>query len=671
MSKNRLAGEKSPYLLQHANNPVDWYPWCGQAFAKAVAEEKPVFLSIGYSTCHWCHVMERESFEDEKLAALLNSGFVPVKVDREERPDIDSVYMAVCQAMTGSGGWPLTIIMTPEKKPFYAATYLPKTSYNGMMGLTELLVRIGELWHNDRQRLLNVGEKLAEFAAKDSQSPAATPQRKLIAQGVELLRRSFDPVNGGFGKAPKFPTPHNLLMLLRYSSLETDQSVLQVAETTLTQMRRGGIYDQIGGGFSRYSTDERWLAPHFEKMLYDNALLAYTYLEAFRMTRQQLYRETAVSTLEYMLGELRGQERAFYCGQDADSGGVEGSYYLLSCREVMELLGRDAGTAFCRWFDITENGNFQGKNIPNLLRNPDYRIPFPHGDQLQTLYNYRRRRTRLHLDDKILTAWNGLAIAALAKAARVLGEPRYLKDAQSCHEFICSRLKTADGRLLVRWRDGEGAGVGQLDDYSFFCWGLLELYSASYNPQYLEQAQALSQKMLQLFFDREKGGFFIYSSDSEQLIGRPKDLYDGAVPSGNSVAALVLSRLAQLTAQPETQKAARLQAEYLAGNIAHYPAGHSFSLLAIAEQVYPTAELVCVLARSDTPLPERLLELVEEYQIAMVVKTPQNSHAVARISPFTAGYPLPERGIVYYLCHGGSCSAPVFSAEALAEALAV
>ncbi len=664
MQQNHLEHEKSPYLLQHAHNPVDWYPWTEQAFEKARREERPVFLSIGYSTCHWCHVMERESFENQEVAALLNAHFVPVKVDREERPDIDAVYMAVCQALTGSGGWPLTLLLTPDKNPFYAGTYLPPSSRFGSVGLIELLQNVIRLWEEERQRLCETGEQIASFLSHQEQAKAKTPEASLLHQGFSGLRRGFDAQDGGFGSAPKFPTPQNLLFLLRYHELERNGEALRMVETTLTQMARGGIFDQIGGGFSRYSTDRRWLAPHFEKMLYDNALLACCYLEGYRVTGREFYRTVADRTLDYLLRELCGPEGEFFCGQDADSDGVEGKYYLLTPAEVTAQLGLSDGNTFCDWFDITPAGNFEGQSIPNLLENnrfesPDQRL----GALCEQMREYRQKRTALSLDDKALTAWNAMAIAAFARAYRITARPERLRVAQRTLSFLQRRLTTEDGRLMVRWRDGEAAHPGQLDDYAFSLWALLELYSADFDPGHLIAAQTLAEHLEALFWDEAQGGFYLYAADAERLIARPKELYDGAIPSGNSVAALGLTLLAELTGEPRWRTLADRQLAYLAGNIVESPSHHSFALLALSRRLCPAGELVCACA--DEAPPEGLQRLAGEAHLSTLLKTPGRSRALTKASPFTAEHLIPKRGAVYYYCREGACQAPVKSLEAV------
>ena len=669
---NRLINEKSPYLLQHAYNPVDWYPWSEEAFERAKAEDKPVFLSIGYSTCHWCHVMAHESFEDEEVARVLNREFVSIKLDREERPDVDSVYMSVCQIMTGSGGWPLTIIMTPDKKPFYADTYLPKSSRYGRIGLIELLEEVTKQWRTNRKRLLEAGDEISNYLGRLADRTAeGEPSKELFSRAFESYRRSFDSKWGGFGVAPKFPTPHNFIFLLRYSHYENNESALKMAEKTLEHMYKGGIFDHIGGGFSRYSTDDKWLVPHFEKMLYDNALLACAYLEAYSLTKRELYMSVAEKTLKFVLRELTDSLGGFYSGQDADSEGIEGKYYVFTPEEIEKQLGKAEGRRFCEWFGISSEGNFEGKSIPNLIKNSSFEDEDSGIWSLcEKLYEYRLKRTSLHKDDKILTSWNALMITAFAKAAFLLGNNTYLDAAVRAEEFISKYLTDETGRLLVRWRDGEAANLGQLDDYSFYALSLLELYNATFKLSYLKKALEIAREMMRLFEDREKGGYYIYASDSEQLISRPKEVYDGAMPSGNSVAALVLSRLANMTGDAALRGAAERQLRFISGVAEEYPSGYAASMLALMSSLYPTSELVCVTSDKDAPL--ELMEFLREdckLNLTVLVKTSENEKALSDISPFTAEYHVPEQGNIYYICRDYTCQAPTYCIEELKKLL--
>lgn len=655
---NHLQYEKSPYLLQHKNNPVDWFAWKEEAFEKAKREDKPVFLSIGYSTCHWCHVMEGESFEDKEVAEILNRSFVAIKVDREERPDVDAVYMGVCQMMTGSGGWPLTILMTPEQKPFFAGTYFPKWSKYGMPGLMELLGQVEKLWKTDREKLLETGEKIAEILKKEPMVLQTSPTPALLKQGAAELLQRFDREWGGFGVAPKFPTPHNLLFLLRYGRAEGNEIALSAVEKTLDAMALGGMFDHIGGGFSRYSTDEKWLVPHFEKMLYDNALLAYAYLEGYRQTGKSFYRTVAEKTLDYVLRELTDQEGGFYCGQDADSEGVEGKYYVFTPAELQPVLGEDTAE-FCCYFHITEKGNFDGKSIPNRLGEAPSEERNEKMEHLcQKVYEYRKKRTFLHLDDKILASWNGLMMGAFAKAGFLLEKPEYLAAAQKTAAFIEKRLTDENGRLYLRYRDGDAAQKGQLDDYAFYAFGLLELYEVTFDLRYLERAAQLAEMMLE-WFGGGKGGFYLYAKDGEQLIHRPKETYDGALPSGNSVAGYVFAKLAALTGESKWMEERDKQFSFLAGAMEGLPSGHCFGLFGMAEVLYPAMELICVSAE-EKPSAAFLAFLGEsrEMGLSVLCKTKENQELLAKIAPFTVDYPIPNEGEVYYLCRGQDCFAP-------------
>lgn len=668
---NRLKYEKSPYLLQHAENPVDWYPWCEEAFDLAAQRNVPVFLSIGYSTCHWCHVMAHESFEDAGIAALLNENFVAVKVDREERPDIDHVYMSVCQAMTGSGGWPLTIFMTPDKKPFFAGTYFPKETHHGHMGLSELLQAISSKWKHDKDALLRQGETVVSFlqeAAQDSgtKSSLADPKR-LIKEGLSYFTHAFDSKNGGFGGSPKFPSPHNLLFLMA----QKKEKYLAMAEKTLVQMYRGGIFDHIGGGFCRYSTDAKWLAPHFEKMLYDNALLLLAYSQCFVETGTPLYRDTAVKIAAYVNRDLTSSQGGFYCSQDADSDGVEGKYYLFTPKEIRFILPLESAAAFCLHYDITPQGNFEGKNIPNLLQTQDYETP-PDEDVLRVLYEYRLERATLHRDDKVLTSWNGLMIAALAKSARQLKKADFLESALAACEFIwdylCEPMEEGNQvRLHARWRKGDRAFAGTLEDYAFFVWGLLECYSTTFNPIYLRRADSIGRTMLDLFFDTEKGGCYLYAKDSEQLFIRPKDTYDGALPSGNAVAALVMEKLAFFTGEPIWEEAAGKQSDFMEQACLDQPAGHSFYLWILSEELENRGQLIVTAAADESgeKLPPKILCELWDLEVDILLKSPETMDSLHGVAPYTKNYPLPEKGMRYYFCKDHVCHSPTETLEEL------
>lgn len=654
---NRLQTEKSPYLLQHARDPVDWWSWCPEAFREAEETDRPILLSIGYSTCHWCHVMGRESFQDREVARALNRDFVCIKVDREERPDIDGVYMAACQALTGSGGWPLTILMTPDQEPFWAGTYLPPRNRGGRLGLLELADEAARLWREDRQRLLELSQEVTRHI-RPQPTDAAEPDRALPDRAVEELARQFDRDSGGFGTAPKFPAAHELIFLLEYARRTGNAGAREMAQLTLTQMARGGLFDQIAGGFCRYSTDGEWRVPHFEKMLCDNALLSYAYLEAYAQTGDPYYRETARRTLDYAIEELALPGGGFACGQDADSGGEEGRFYLLTRRDAEEALGTGEAQEFCQRLSIG-----QEESVPNLLDDPDYGDFWrAHQARCRTLAAFRRRRWTLRRDDKVLTAWNAMMIAALAKADRVLGEEKYLRAAQSARLFLKTRLTGTDGRLWRRWRDREPAIGGQLDDYAFYCWALLELYETDFSVSCLREAAGLADRMAALFWDNGEGGFFRTAADGERLIVRQKDSFDGGTPSGSAAAALALGKLARLTGEPRFRALAEKQLAWLAGEARDYPAAHCFALLAVLEALYPGQELACVSAGR---IPQWLAGAGETYRLTVLAKTPENSRALAGLSPRAAAYPIPEEGERFYLCREGACREPADSAAEL------
>jgi hypothetical protein len=580
---NRLIYEKSPYLLQHAYNPVEWWPWCEEAFQKARREDKPIFLSIGYSTCHWCHVMEEESFEDPEVAKLLNEAFICIKVDREERPDIDSIYMAACQLMTGQGGWPLTVLLTPDGKPFFAATYIPKEGHFGRVGLKELIPRVRELWRSRRGDLVKEAEKALELLKRVSQLPAGEELGEgALRRAYEQLAQEFDSTYGGFGAAPKFPLPHRLTFLLRYWKRTGEPHALEMVETTLKKMRLGGIYDHVGFGFHRYSTDRGWKLPHFEKMLYDQALLAISHLEAYQATDDGEYARTAREIFDYVLRDLLSPEGGFYSAEDADSEGEEGKFYVWQEEEIRAVLPVEETELAFKLFNVEAYGNFveetsgrrTGRNVLYLgkpLSEWSLELGLSEnelGKRLekirQKLFEERGRRVRPHRDDKILADWNGLMIVALAKGAQVLAEPSYYAEAaERAAGFILRAMRDPEGGLLHRYREGEAAVAAFLDDYAFLIWGLIELYETTFKPRHLRAALELSETALERFWDEERGGFFFTAQDAEVLVRR-KEIYDGAVPSGNSVMMLNLLRLGRMTGRHELEERAAEIAELAA-----------------------------------------------------------------------------------------------------------
>ena len=562
---NRLSHEKSPYLLQHKNNPVDWFPWGAEAFEKAKNEDKPVFLSIGYSTSHWCHVMEHESFEDPAIAKLLNERFVSIKVDREERPDLDSVYMSYVQAVSGSGGWPMSVFLTPDKKPFYGGTYFPPQDRWGMPGFLTLLTSIADSWKERRSEILTSADSAVQFFSREASGEAPSVS-KISSETPELAFRrfeeGFDEVYGGFGRAPKFPRSHGLSFLLRYWLRTNNVAALKIVERTLEAMSQGGLHDHLEGGFHRYSTDALWRIPHFEKMLYDQALLAQTYLDAYHATKKEEYASTARRTLDYVLNRMTGPEGGFYTAEDADSidpkepsKKKEGAYYVWEKKEIEEALGKDAAI-FCAHYGIEENGNaitdphkeFIGKNVLYIAKSAKDSATQQLLERGKAeLMRLRAKRPAPHLDDKVLTDWNGLMIGAFARAAAVLNDERYRNAAVKAALFIEHTMKDGSGRLLHRYREGEAAIPANLNDHAFLLDAYLYLYEATFDPDWLLRGREIADAMIEYFWDQKQGGFYLTASDAEVLISRPKEIYDGAVPSGNSVAALALQRLTGFT----------------------------------------------------------------------------------------------------------------------------
>lgn len=664
---NRLINQKSPYLLQHAYNPVTWYPWSAEAFDKAMEEDKPIFLSIGYSTCHWCHVMERESFEDQEVADILNQHYVAIKVDREERPDIDHIYMSICQALTGSGGWPLTIIMTPDKKPFFAGTYFPKHNKMGLMGLVGILTNIAESWSSNKHLFSQSGDDIIQAMKTLSESNTdVIVNQDDIKRCFTNLIYSFDKDYGGFGYAPKFPTPHNLMFLLRYWKNFNDKSALDIVEKTLDSMYRGGIFDHIGFGFSRYSTDNKWLVPHFEKMLYDNALISIVYLEAFQATGKKLYKDVAQKVFDYMLRDMTSPQSGFYSAEDADSEGEEGKFYLWTIDEIESVIGAADTQLFCSFYNITPEGNFESRNIPNLIdtRTDNF------SDQLKAriekcremLLNYREKRVHPHKDDKILTSWNGLMIAALSFGSRVLENERYLHAAENAVKFIINNLKDSKGRLLARYRDGEPAYPAYIDDYAFLIWGLIELYEASHKPEYLKSAVELNQQLIDYFWDEEKGGLFLYGKDSEQLLLRPKDSYDGSTPSGNSVSTMNFLRLARLTGKYELEDYANKQFKVFGNSVNNYPTSHSYFLIAFLFASSKPKEIVIV-GKTDKDDMNRMIKTINTSFLPNMIFHIKGEDETIQDSNYLPPYLLEHKAVnnsaTAYICENFSCHEPI------------
>ena len=648
---NHLKNQTSPYLLQHAENPVDWYPWSEEAFSKARAEDKPIFLSIGYSTCHWCHVMAHESFEDLEIADILNQYYVSIKVDKEERPDIDNIYMAVCQAFTGSGGWPTSIFMTQEQKPFFAGTYFPKTARYGSIGFKELLLIIQQKWKDERDALLCSADEIAA-ACNQHYAVASQADEMLLDAALQWYKQNFDASFGGFGSAPKFPAPHNLLFLMQQYEKHGNYQALNMAETTLQKMYAGGLFDHIGYGFCRYSTDRYYLVPHFEKMLYDNALLILAYCKAYELTRRSFYLEVAQKTASYILTEMTAPNGGFYSAQDADSDGEEGKYYVFTPEEIIGLLGQADGAAFCEWFGITKAGNFKGKSIPNLLHAKNL-TDEPFDPFLPALREYRRRRTPLHTDDKILTVWNALMIVALCRLYRCSRNSRYLEAAKRAQGFIENNL-CRQNTLYVSFRDGKLSEHGFLDDYASYIFALLSLHDATLERTFLRRAVQLTKETVIQYYDWEHGGFYLSGTDNEPLLFRPKECYDGALPSGNSLIAYVLVRLNALLPDQSTENLLNKQFAYMAGEAKRYPAGCSMFLMALSDFLEPPVLTTVV------PNGEDLSDLPFAFPSDAIVNVLDRS---------LEEYKLLNGETTFYVCRNHSCLPPMNKRQLMTEIL--
>ncbi|MBN1786069.1 MAG: thioredoxin domain-containing protein [Candidatus Methanofastidiosa archaeon] len=609
---NRLSKEKSPYLLQHASNPVDWYPWCDEAFDRALSEDRPIFLSIGYSTCHWCHVMERESFEDEGIAKLLNEAFICIKVDREERPDLDQLYMKAAQMMIGSGGWPLNIVLTPEKVPFYAATYIPPDGRYGMIGMSELIPRIAELWKKDRERIMRSANSLIGLLNEHRRPSESLPKEDILLQAYDEMVLSFDEKEGGFGSRPKFPSAHNLLFLLRYWKRQGDPYALQMVERTLDAISRGGIRDHIGQGFHRYSTDERWLLPHFEKMLYDQALLAIAFSETYQETKKEAYKEEAEAIFGYVLGRMRSEEGLFLSAEDADSEGVEGAYYVWTYDELSRILSPEELSIAEKVYNVEKGGNyrdessraFTGKNVLHMSAGLDEiskgmgMESFELKERLMALnsklYENRSRRPAPQKDDKILADWNCLMVAALAIGGRCLASREHVDLARASLRSILGVFFKDEGHLLHRFRDKEASIEANIDDYAFLVWALLEVYDTCLEPSYLEMADKMIELSIKHFWDDADGGFFMAPGSRVDLISRQKDTYDGALPSGNSVMAYCLLRASRLLEKPGYEDMLEKMFKAFSEDLNEMPSAHTYLMMAYDAFVLPYSKLVIV-----------------------------------------------------------------------------
>lgn len=705
MPQNRLAKEKSPYLLQHSDNPVDWYPWGEAAFQKAQKEDKPIFLSIGYSTCHWCHVMEHESFENPEIAKILNEHFVSIKVDREERPDIDHAYMSVVVAMTGSGGWPLSAFLAPDKKPFFGGTYFPPEAKWGAPGFKDLLLSISDTWKNRREEILQSGRSILDIlqnqdAKKKSESPAL--DRKTLDLAYRQLTQMFDSRNGGFGEQPKFPTSHNLSFLLRYGKRAGEQNAFSMAEKTLLAMAEGGIHDHLGGGFHRYSTDEKWHVPHFEKMLYDQAILTRTYLEAYQVTQKPFYIEVAKDIFDYVLRDMQYPQGGFFSAEDADSTPPdadlkdhpekkEGAFFLWGAEEISQVLGKDDADIFNYHFGVEPAGNaafdphgeFIGKNIlyvahslkgtANHFKKSASDVEMTLRRSKEKLFQQRTKRPKPHLDDKILTDWNGLMISSLAFGSRVLHEPRYLKGAEDAAQFILKNLIKKDGRLLHRFRDGEAAILGTISDYAFFICGLLDLYEASFKIEYLREAKRLAKDMVRFFWDDGPGGFFFSASDAEKILFKQKDIYDGAIPSGNSMAALNLIRLSRLTLEDDWEKKAGKLFDAFSSEVAQRPSGYAQMLIALDFALGPSQEIVLVGDAKDKMTQEMIKAIFAPFLPNKVVAfrpfLEKEAQPIFNLVPFLKEQSAIGLRPTVYICENYVCKLPTNDLHKLKELL--
>lgn len=697
---NRLIYEKSPYLLQHAYNPVDWYPWGDEAFQKARGENKPIFLSIGYSTCHWCHVMEEESFENEETAALLNKHFVSIKVDREERPDIDHVYMQAVMALSGAGGWPMSVFLTPDQKPFYGGTYFPPQDMHGRPGFKTVLSAIATKWANERDQIVRSSDQITKALndeAKISGDGAPDLNEEILTKAFESFQMQYDKAFSGFGGAPKFPRSHVMSFLLRYWKRTGNEKALEMSEATLKAMAYGGMYDHLGGGFHRYSTDAEWHVPHFEKMLYDQALITKTFLEVYQITKDPYYAETVADVFHYLKTKMTDESGAFYSAEDADSAEhfsepekkKEGVFYVWEAGEIKKILKPDEFKVFSFIFDVKENGNasfdphaeFERKNILRRIKsNEEAAKEFQKASsEIKTmiqaasdkLYAVREKRMKPHLDDKILTDWNALMISSLTQAGMILKEPEYLKRAETAVNFILTQMKTEEGRLLHRYRKGEANVPGFLEDYAFLSQALLDLYEATYKEVYLKEALFFIEEMVRLFWDKTHGGFYFTGRDTEALITEAKEIYDGAIPSGNSVAALTLLRAARLTFDKNLEEKGDRLFSTFSHKLTKFPAGYPQLLIAFDFFLGPTREIVIAApsVTSEVREAQRLFyDVFSPNQVVLL--NPENEKALIKEKvPFLEKQNMIEGNVTYYVCTNFVCDLPLTDIKKLEEKL--
>lgn len=677
---NKLIKEKSPYLLQHAYNPVNWYPWGEEAFKIAKDENKPVFLSIGYSTCHWCHVMEKESFEDNGIAEEMNKAFISIKVDREERPDIDSVYMSVCQMMTGGGGWPLTIIMTPDKKPFFAGTYFPKESRFNRIGMYELIRSISEAWEVQQDQIKSTTDQIEKNLLAMNNEPAEEmPGRVTLNYAFESLFKRYDENKGGFTTAPKFPSPHNLMFLMRYWKRTGENIALEMVEKTLLEMSKGGIKDHVGFGFHRYSTDNNWIVPHFEKMLYDQGMLMLAYTEGFQTTRNEIFKDTVYEIAEYVLRDMTSEQGGFYSAEDADSEGIEGKFYLWEESELKKILDSEDFGMIKELYNTRPEGNFDEESTGRKTGNNIFHMGQTISDNAQAmgisyellkeklepvrkkLFEHRDKRIRPGKDDKILTDWNGLMIAALAKAGRVFNEKRFIEAAERAFAFIMKELTSYGGRLIHRYRDGEAALDSTIDDYAYLIWGLIELYETTFNTDYYEKAIELYDLAENHYWDSRIGGFYLSADDSELVLVRTKDAYDGAIPSGNSVMLSNMLKLGNITSDSKYHKHAEKLCMAFSKNINRVPITYCFMLCGLEMIFFDNIEIVIVKEESD-PDTDKIISYIQSVFFPTKVVIEKNEKTV-RFAPYIQGMESRNGKTTVYICKNYTCDLPVNTLE--------
>jgi uncharacterized protein YyaL (SSP411 family) len=699
---NHLATESSPYLLQHRNNPVDWYPWGPEAIQRAKKDNKPIFLSIGYAACHWCHVMEHESFENEPIAHYLNEHFISIKVDREERPDLDQIYMNAVQLLTGRGGWPMSVFLTPDLKPFYGGTYWPPAPRMGMPGFEQILVAVNDAWRNRKPGVLKQADELTGYLQNVEQGDEAEPAAaiaprlsegissddatQLLDNAARALQRAFDSRNGGFGSAPKFPHSMDLQLLLRLYKRQPKQGLLEMVRLTLDKMAAGGIYDHLAGGFARYSVDERWLVPHFEKMLYDNALLTSAYLDAYLVTREERFARIARETCNYILTYMTDASGGFHSTEDADSEGEEGKFYVWTPAEIKQILGDEAGERFCYVYDVSEAGNFEhGKSILNLPKTIEQCAAVKGWDfeklqkELQAsrvkLLAARDQRIRPGKDDKILVSWNALMIDALARAARIVEQPEYLIAAEKAADFILSQMAREGGRLLHTWRNGQARLDAYLDDYSYFLNALVTLYEATFNERWIDQAARLADLMIKHFADRDRGGFFFTADDHEQLIARNKDLHDASVPSGNALAATALLRLGKLCGKMEYLDAAARTLAAARPTMERMPTAVGQMLIALDFYLGPSSELVLIGGKDEQASQASIAALQKSFLPRAVIayrnpSAPAETTRSQRMEPLFTGREKAAAAPTLYICQNFTCQSPINGVEQIKSAIA-